>query len=103
MLVINAQITNTPGMQTIQISRSDGLLYPEFIPESNCVVEVESEEGSVVSFTEANPGYYQADVSASFMRFGRRYMLRVITVQRECVYQRLCGTSSAYRDQQGVL
>ncbi len=32
-LVINASITNIPGIQTIQISRSDGLIYPEFIPE----------------------------------------------------------------------
>jgi hypothetical protein len=78
-LVINAQITSIPGNQTIQISRSDGLLYPEFIPESNCVVEVENEEGDLVSFTEATPGYYSADVPPSFIRFGKRYMLRVVT------------------------
>jgi hypothetical protein len=78
-LVINAQVTNIPGIQTIQISRSDGLLFPEFIPESNCVVEVESEEGDLVSFTEGTPGYYNGDVPASFMRFGKSYMLRVVT------------------------
>ena len=78
-LVINAQITSVPGNQTIQISRSDGLLYPEFIPESNCVVEVENEEGDLVSFTEATPGYYSADVPASFISFGSRYMIRVLT------------------------
>ena len=78
-LVINAQINSIPGMQTIQISRSDGLLYPEFTPESNCVVEVESEEGELVSFTEATPGYYSGDVPASFMRYGKSYMIRVVT------------------------
>jgi len=78
-LVINAQISNVPGIQRIQISRSDGLVYPEFIPESNCVVEVESEDGDLVSFTEETPGYYAGDVPSSFMRFGKSYMLRVVT------------------------
>ncbi len=78
-LVINAQISDIPGVQTIQISRSDGLLYPEFIPESNCVVEVESEGGDLISFTEESPGYYDGDFPPSFMQFGKRYMLRVVT------------------------
>jgi hypothetical protein len=78
-LVINAQINNIPGMQTIQISRSDGLQYPEFIPESNCLVEVESEAGELISFTEESPGYYSGEIPSSFMQFGNRYMLRVIT------------------------
>ena len=78
-LVINAQISNIPGIQSIQISRSDGLLYPEFIPESNCIVEVESEDGDLLSFAEETPGYYSGDVRASFLRFGKHYMLRVVT------------------------
>ena len=41
-LVINAALTNVTGTQTIQISRSDGLLFPEFNPESSCVVELEN-------------------------------------------------------------
>jgi len=78
-LVINAQINNLPGMQTIQISRSDGLQYPEFIPESNCLVEVESEEGDLISFTEGSPGYYSGDIPSSFMQLGKSYMLRVVS------------------------
>ncbi len=80
-LVINAQIDNLPGTQTIQISRSDGLLYPEFDPESNCVVEVESEEGDKISFTEDVPGFYRGEFPASFMHIGRQYMLRVVTTE----------------------
>ena len=78
-LVINASLTNIPGIQTIQISRSDGLLYPEFIPESSCVVEVENQAGDQLSFSESTPGYYSADVPDGFMRFGDQYMLRVVT------------------------
>jgi len=78
-LVVNAPLTNIPGTQTIQISRSDGLLYPEFIPESSCMVELENHLGEQLSFSEATPGYYSADVPEGFMHFGDQYMLRVVT------------------------
>ena len=78
-LVINAHLSNISGNQTIQISRSDGLLYPEFIPEESCMVEVEREDGAVVSFSELTPGYYTADLPSSFMNYGKHYMLRVLT------------------------
>ena len=78
-LVINAALTNITGSQTIQISRSDGLLNPEFIPESSCVVELENLAGEQLSFTEDTPGYYKAHVSDDFMRIGDQYMLRVVT------------------------
>ena len=78
-LVINASLTNIPGTQTIQISRSDGLLLPEFIPESSCVVEVENQAGDQLSFSETTPGYYSANVPEGFMRIGDQYMLRVLT------------------------
>jgi hypothetical protein len=78
-LVINASLTNLTGKQTFQISRSDGLLYPEFIPETSCMVEVENQSGDRLSFPESEPGYYSADVPDGFMRFGDQYMLRVVT------------------------
>lgn len=77
-LVINASLTNIPGIQTIQISRSDALLYPEFIPESSCVVEVENQVGNQLSFSESTPGYYSTDVPKGFMSIGDQYMLRVV-------------------------
>lgn len=77
-LVINASLANIHGMQTVQISRSDGLRYPEFIPESGCLVELEKLSGDKRSFEEADPGYYNTDLE-EFMDFGEQYMLRVIT------------------------
>jgi len=78
-LAINAALTNLVGTQTIQISRSDGLLYPEFIPESSCVVELENQSGELLSFSEASPGYYSVNVPEGFMHIGDQYMLRVLT------------------------
>lgn len=54
-LVINASITNIQGIQTIQISRSDDLVNPEFIPESSCMVEVENMSGENISFPNRSP------------------------------------------------
>ena len=78
-LVINASITNTLEQQTIQISRSDGLVYSEFIPESSCMVEVESMSGEKISFSESSPGYYNASLPVGFMSYGGHYMLMVVT------------------------
>ncbi len=79
ILVVNASITNIGGVQTIQISRSDGLVNPEFIPESNCLVEVENSSGEKFSFFEMEPGYYGAEVPGGFMRYEDQYMLRLVT------------------------
>jgi hypothetical protein len=78
-LVINASITNIQGIQTIQISRSVDLVYPEFMPESNCMVEVEEISGEKISFPESKPGYYNAELPGGFMKYGGQYMLRVVT------------------------
>lgn len=78
-LVINAQITNIPGTQTIQVSRSDGLNYPEFIPETGCMIAFENLDGEALSFKESRPGYYSTEIPVGFMNFGEQYMLRVIT------------------------
>jgi len=78
-LVINAALTDVTGTQTIQISRSDGLLYPEFMPESSCVVELENQAGEQLSFSETSPGYYSATMTGVFMHIGDLYMLRVLT------------------------
>jgi hypothetical protein len=78
-LVINASLTTLSGIQTFQISRSDGLRYPQFIPELSCLVEVENKAGDQLSFEESSPGYYSADVPEGFMHFGDQYMLRVVT------------------------
>jgi len=78
-LVINAALTEIPGSQTIQISRSDGLLYPEFIAESSCLVELENQDGDKISFSESTPGYYIGDIPEGYMQYGDQYMIRVLT------------------------
>lgn len=78
-LVVNAHLTNKPGTQSIQISRSDHLLYPEYVPESNCLVEVENQEGRLFEFKEQEPGDYTADLPSDFLRVSSFYRLLLLT------------------------
>jgi hypothetical protein len=49
-LVINAHITDEPGTQTIEISRSAHPEQPSFNPEMNCMVLLLREDGESRQF-----------------------------------------------------
>jgi len=78
-LVINAHLTNQPGEQVIEISRSASLNYPSFDPVSGSLAEVIREDGEVMVFSESEPGYYKAILDESFLQTGSSYMVHVIT------------------------
>ncbi|MEA3460489.1 MAG: DUF4249 domain-containing protein [Bacteroidota bacterium] len=79
-LVINAHITNIPGTQTVEISRSAHPEIPSFNPESGCFVLLLREDGESHEFTISdNPGFYTADLDSSFLRTGMLFQLQVIT------------------------
>ena len=59
-LVINAHLTDQPGDQVIEISRSVGLSYPSFYPVSGSFAQVVREDGAFREFSEFKPGYYKA-------------------------------------------
>lgn len=78
-LVINAHLTDQPGKQVIEISRSADLTYPSFEPVSGSYVEVIREDGELRGFSEFKPGYYEADLDLSFLQIGASYMVHVST------------------------
>ena len=78
-LVINAHLTNQPGEQVIEISRSAPLNYPSFDPVSGSLAEVIREDGEVMVFSESEPGYYKAILDEPFLQTGSSYMVHVIT------------------------
>lgn len=77
-LVINAHLTDQPGEQVIEISRSVGLTFPSFSPQSGSFAELIREDGELRIFSEFKPGYYKADLDASFLQTGSSYMLLVM-------------------------
>jgi len=78
-LVINAHLTDQPGVQVVEISRSADLTYPSFDPVSGSLVEVIREDGELRGFSEFKPGYYGADLDDSFLKVGASYMIHVST------------------------
>lgn len=78
-LVINAHLSNNPGVQVIEISKSAGLTNPSFDPVSGSLVEVIREDGELRKFSESEPGYYSAYLDAAFLQTGNAYLLHVIT------------------------
>jgi len=78
-LVINAHITDKPGHQVIEVSRSVTLLYPSADPVSGSFVELIRGDGEFKEFLEESPGYYGCDLDESFLQRGRSYMIHVIT------------------------
>jgi len=91
-LVINAHLTDQPGVQIIEISRSVDLSYPSFDPVSGSFAEVIREDGEFREFSEFKPGYYEADLDDSFLQTGDSYMIHVITPDRneyESVFDKL--------------
>ena len=78
-LVINAHLTNIPGEQVIEISRSAPLIDPSFDPVSGCLAEVIREDGEFREFLEFSPGYYKAELDDAFLQTGATFMLHVST------------------------
>lgn len=78
-LVINAHLTDQPGNQVIEISRSVTLLHPSADPVSGSFAELIREDGKFREFLEERPGYYACDLDDSFLQTGMSYMLHVIT------------------------
>lgn len=78
-LVINAHLTDQPGYQVIEISRSVTLLYPSADPVSGSFAEVIREDGEFKEFLEEKPGYYGCDLDEAFLQTGLSYMIHVIT------------------------
>ncbi|MCK4993074.1 MAG: DUF4249 family protein, partial [Bacteroidales bacterium] len=83
VLVIDGKLSDTPGIQTITVSRSSPYNNPQFQPVSACVVRVEDETGDGVIFPETGDGTYQTILEPGFMAAGKAYKLLVFTPDEE--------------------
>lgn len=78
-LVINAHLTNQPGIQIIEISRSVGLSNSSLDPVSGSWAVLLRDDGELREFRENRPGYYEADLDESFLQTGMSYMIQIST------------------------
>jgi hypothetical protein len=82
-LVVQAHLTGITGEQSVRISRSATLVYPEFDPVSGCHVEVESLSGDSRGFEEKDQGIYTGNFDPHFFKSGDSYRLSLITPDGE--------------------
>ncbi len=80
ILVISAHITDKPGIQFIEISRSSHIESPGFQAELDCYIELIREDGESHNFSSSDrPGFYAADLDTAFLRPGMLFQLQVVT------------------------
>lgn len=80
LLAINAHLTDKPGMQYIEISRSVPLIYSKFNALPGCYVLLVREDGESREFWQEGPeAYYGAELDEEFLQTGLSYHIEVIT------------------------
>ena len=80
LLVIGAHITNEPGTQTIEVSRSSHPELPGFNPESGCFILLLREDGESREFIASEePGFYSAELDSSYLRTGMLFQIQMLT------------------------
>lgn len=80
LLVISAHITDKPGTQTIEVSRSSHPELPSFNAEVGCFIILFREDGDSREFIASEePGFYTAELDSTFLRTGMAFQIQVIT------------------------
>ncbi|MFA9389943.1 MAG: DUF4249 domain-containing protein [Prolixibacteraceae bacterium] len=84
-LVIEGTISDGCEQPVVIVSRSSSTDKAEFIPVSNCEVEVTDANGNVFEFKEDldNRGHYSSSIDSKFLYIGNRFKLQVITPDNE--------------------
>ncbi|MGW8314938.1 MAG: DUF4249 domain-containing protein [Bacteroidales bacterium] len=85
-LVVEALITDCPGIQTINLSRSSPLNDTTFYPVEGAWVFLFDEEGVVREFSEMEPGKYGRWIGEGELSRGQNYWLHIETGDGE-VYE----------------
>jgi hypothetical protein len=85
-LVINAHITDEPGEQVIEISRSSNLDYRSYNHESGAYAVLIREDGQGREFVESRPGRYLCEMDEDFLKTGMSYQVCVITSEGKEYY-----------------
>lgn len=84
LITINAHLTDHPGIQFIEISRSVPLIYSKFDVLPGCYVLLLREDGESREFFQSGPeSYYGAELDQEFLQTGMSYHIEVITPDGE--------------------
>jgi hypothetical protein len=79
VIVISGEVTDQSGYQEVTISQASPVDAPEYIPVSNCELEISDDQGHTFSLYETEPGKYKVWMDQEFLNPGTSYKLRIIT------------------------
>ncbi|MCF8346001.1 MAG: DUF4249 domain-containing protein [Bacteroidales bacterium] len=92
VISIEGSIIKGEPVQTVVVTRTSPLVYPQFKPVKECDVSVVDDLDNVYGYTEGLDGTYSLAIPDDQLTFGRKYKLRVITpegVRYESEFERL--------------
>ncbi len=79
LLVINGKITDQPGYQYVEITRSTSYTNPSYDHVPGCNVKVYDDKGNVFQYEEYGSGLYRCIFSQEYLQVGTRYKIEVLT------------------------
>jgi hypothetical protein len=77
--VVNGQINDQEGYQTVSVSMSSTLEKPKYNPLSGCTVSILDNQGNVFNLTEFDKGNYRAWIDKEYLKPGNSYKVDVVT------------------------
>ncbi len=79
LISIEASLIKGASIQKVVITSTTSLNNPFYLPEKNCIVQVEDEMDNTFSFTESMGGTYVTTIPDEDLVEGRKYRLHIIT------------------------
>jgi hypothetical protein len=92
VISIEGSIIKGEPVQTVVITRTSPLIYPQFKPVKECDVAVVDDQDRTYGYTEILDGTYSLAIPDDELVFGRQYKLRVVTsdgVRYESAFEKL--------------
>lgn len=77
--VVNGQVDNQGGIQTVTISKTSPIQDPAYIPVLGCSVKIMDDKGHEFQMTEASNGNYEAVIDQSYVTPGSSFKVEIIT------------------------
>jgi len=77
LLVVEGFITNQPGPYTIKISTSAHVDNPAKYPKTNCIINIQDDQGYSEKLMEIEPGVYNTDKIQG--EIGKSYKISIVT------------------------
>jgi hypothetical protein len=75
--VINGELTNKEGYQTVSVSKAAPIDQPLHIPVSGAFLSIEDDKGNVFNMEETSSGQYRVWIDEQFLNSGTSYRLHV--------------------------